>query len=80
VIRPATAECNDEQLGKVIGCGLLLNPEDQLSIFFTDDGILSGQLFLGKLLEWKTHDINLGKNFVFTNINMYCFFISCFYR
>jgi hypothetical protein len=32
--------------GEVIGCGLLLNPEKELSIFFTDNGILMGQFLL----------------------------------
>jgi hypothetical protein len=35
---------NDQ--GDVIGCGLLLNPENEVSIFFTGNGILMGQ-FLG---------------------------------
>jgi hypothetical protein len=29
--------------GDVIGCGLLLNPENKLSIFFTLNGILLGK-------------------------------------
>jgi hypothetical protein len=29
--------------GKVSGCGLLLTPKDQLSIFFTVNGILLGE-------------------------------------
>jgi hypothetical protein len=29
--------------GDVLGCGLLLNPENKLSIFFTGNGILMGQ-------------------------------------
>jgi hypothetical protein len=32
----------DDQ-GGVIGCGLLLNPKNELSIFFTINGILMGQ-------------------------------------
>jgi hypothetical protein len=32
---------NDQ--GDVIGCGLLLNPANELSIFFTGNGILMGQ-------------------------------------
>jgi hypothetical protein len=33
-------------MGDVLGCGLLLNPENQLSIFFTGNGILLGQSLL----------------------------------
>jgi hypothetical protein len=29
--------------GDVVGCGLLLNPENNLFIFFTANGILMGQ-------------------------------------
>jgi hypothetical protein len=29
--------------GDVVGCGLLLNPENEVSIFFTGNGILIGQ-------------------------------------
>jgi hypothetical protein len=31
--------------GNVTGCGLLLNPANQLSIFFTLNGILLGKLY-----------------------------------
>jgi hypothetical protein len=30
--------------GDVVGCGLVLNPKNQLAIFFTGNGILMGQL------------------------------------
>jgi hypothetical protein len=30
--------------GDVYGCGLMLSPENELSIFFTANGILMGQL------------------------------------
>jgi hypothetical protein len=33
-------------VGDVFGCGLLLSPENELSIFFTLDGILLGPFFL----------------------------------
>jgi hypothetical protein len=29
--------------GNVLGCGLLLNPENELSIFFTGNGLVMGQ-------------------------------------
>jgi hypothetical protein len=29
--------------GDIAGCGLVLNPENELSIFFTENGILMGQ-------------------------------------
>jgi hypothetical protein len=32
--------------GDVFGCGLLLNPENKLFIFFTGNGILMGQSLL----------------------------------
>jgi hypothetical protein len=32
--------------GDVIGCGLVLNPQNKLSIFFTVNGILLGQSLL----------------------------------
>jgi hypothetical protein len=32
--------------GDVMGCGLLMNPENKLSIFFTGNGILMGQSLL----------------------------------
>jgi hypothetical protein len=32
--------CNDQ--GDILGCGLLLNPQGKLSIFFTANGILMG--------------------------------------
>jgi hypothetical protein len=31
-------------IGDVYGCGLMLSPENELSIFFTGNGILMGQL------------------------------------
>jgi hypothetical protein len=33
----------------VLGCGLVLNPENELSVFFTQNGILMGQ---GQSLLW----------------------------
>jgi hypothetical protein len=36
--------------GDTIGCGILLNPEDRVSIFSTYNGIL-----LGKLAVWYCH-------------------------
>jgi hypothetical protein len=38
VIRPKLKET-----GNVIGCGILINPDDKLTIFFTLNGILAGQ-------------------------------------
>jgi hypothetical protein len=35
--------------GDVVGCGLLLNPAKELSIFFTANGILMGQFPLSLL-------------------------------
>jgi hypothetical protein len=32
--------------GDVVGCGLVLNPNNQLAIFFTGNGILMGQFVL----------------------------------
>jgi hypothetical protein len=37
VIRPEV-----KQTGNVYGCGILINPGDKLTIFFTQNGILSG--------------------------------------
>jgi hypothetical protein len=34
------------RMGDVVGCGLLLNPANKLSIFFTGNGHLMGQSFL----------------------------------
>jgi hypothetical protein len=36
--------------GDVLGCGLLLNPENKLSIFFTGNGTLMGQFIEGVLV------------------------------
>jgi hypothetical protein len=48
-------ECPNENIdkGSVLGCGLLLNSNNELAFFFTVDGIL-----LGKLLLLLTHIIN----------------------
>jgi hypothetical protein len=40
--------------GDVVGCGLLLSPENELSIFFTGNGILMGQ-FLQCLILSRTN-------------------------
>jgi hypothetical protein len=32
-------------IGDVLGCGLLMNPGNELSIFFTGNGILMGPSF-----------------------------------
>jgi hypothetical protein len=37
-----------EPNGKVYGCGLLMDANDKLSIFFTSNGILIGKFLLGK--------------------------------
>jgi hypothetical protein len=34
---------NGNSIGDVFGCGLLLNPANKLSIFFTGNGLLMGQ-------------------------------------
>jgi hypothetical protein len=39
-------EWNGDGDGDVIGCGLVLNPNNQLAIFFTVNGILMGQFLL----------------------------------
>jgi hypothetical protein len=36
-------EWNWNGQGNVVGCGLLVNPENELSIFFTGNGLLMGQ-------------------------------------
>jgi hypothetical protein len=37
-VKPKSPNCED-----VIGCGLLLNPENKLAVFFTRNGTLMGQ-------------------------------------
>jgi hypothetical protein len=37
----------EKEYGNVYGCGLVLDPEDKLSIFFTLNGYLLGELVLG---------------------------------
>jgi hypothetical protein len=32
--------------GNVVGCGLLINPDDKLTIFFTFNGIMIGSLLI----------------------------------
>jgi hypothetical protein len=32
--------------GKVVGCGILMNPDDKLTIFFTVNGILIGSVLI----------------------------------
>jgi hypothetical protein len=39
VIRPEVKE-----IGNVFGCGILINPEDKLTIFYTVNGILIGSI------------------------------------
>jgi hypothetical protein len=40
--------------GDVIGCGILLNPDKKLAVFFTGNGILMGQFQCGIRDEFKT--------------------------
>jgi hypothetical protein len=46
--------------GDVIGCGILLNPDKKLAVFFTGNGILMGQFPCGIGDEFGTHQF-LGK-------------------
>jgi hypothetical protein len=43
------------RLGDVVGCGILLNPEKKLAVFFTGNGILMGQFQCGIGDEFKTN-------------------------
>jgi hypothetical protein len=36
--------------GSVFGCGLLMDPDNKLTIFFTLNGILLGKFFLGHFM------------------------------
>jgi hypothetical protein len=43
-----------ERMGNVIGCGILLEAMQKLSIFFTLNGNLMGQFSMGNLeLNWN---------------------------
>jgi hypothetical protein len=44
--KPEWSAADEADKGDVIGCGLLLSRQNELSIFFTFNGILLGQLFL----------------------------------
>jgi hypothetical protein len=44
-IKPKTKADGD---GDVVGCGLVLSPANEVSIFFTGNGILMGQFFQGR--------------------------------
>jgi hypothetical protein len=35
-----------KETGNVVGCGILMNPEDKLTIFFTLNGILLGPVLI----------------------------------
>jgi hypothetical protein len=45
VIRP-----EQKETGNIAGCGLLMKPDDNLTIFFTLNGILIGSVYLKFIL------------------------------
>jgi hypothetical protein len=46
--------------GDVFGCGLLMSPQNKLSIFFTENGILIGQFICVLLMNFYVFDMKSG--------------------